>query len=114
MPPGNEGAINVICQFINSLSLFLRMAYKLTVIQAHAPGQWSWQIVDSSRPGWVKRSLLSFRSSGLATAAGIAEVKSLSRKKLVEPPLQNNIVAGSGSSLTSMFRSLQRRWIGAS
>jgi hypothetical protein len=108
-----RGAINVIRQFINSSSLFLRMAYKLTVIQAHAPGQWAWQIVDSSRPGWVKRSLLSFRSSGLATAAGIAEVKSLSRQKLVEP-LQNNIVAGSGSSLTSMFRSLQRRWIGAS
>jgi hypothetical protein len=55
------------------------MALKLSIIQDKHSQRYAWQIVDGDRPGWVKRSLLSFGSSGLATAAGIAEMKNLSR-----------------------------------
>ncbi len=55
------------------------MVLKLTIIQDQHSQRYAWQIVDGDRPGWVKRSLLSFGSSGLATAAGIAEMKNLSR-----------------------------------
>lgn len=57
------------------------MVLKLTIIQDQISQRYAWQIVDGDRPGWVKRSLLSFGSSGLATAAGIAEMKNLSRVK---------------------------------
>jgi hypothetical protein len=82
------------------------MAYKLSVVQEQTPGQWAWQIVDNDRPGWVKRSLLSFRSSGLATAAGLAELKNLSRRNL-EPARRLN-VRTKESHWTLMLRSAQR------
>jgi hypothetical protein len=88
------------------------MAYKLSVLQAQTPGQYAWQIVDSERPGWEKRSLLSFRSSGLATAAGIAEVKNLSRQKNAQP-LRPKAVGAKISFWTSVFQNFQRRFIGA-
>ena len=84
------------------------MAYKLSVVQAQTPGQYAWQIVDSERPGWVKRSFLSFRSSGLATASGIAEIKNLSRQKDVQPP-RPKAIAAKISSWTSIFQNFRRR-----
>lgn len=77
--------LKVFKHLVKFCEYIYEMAYKLTVIQEQTPGLYAWQIVDSSRPGWVKRSLLSFRSSGLASAAGIAEIKCLSRQRSGQP-----------------------------
>jgi len=61
------------------------MAYRLTIKQQdpESTSSWIWEIVHSRRLGWVKRSMTSFRSSGLATAAGVAALKQLSTPTVV-------------------------------
>jgi hypothetical protein len=88
-----------------------RMAYKLSVVQDQASGSWTWQIVDTNRPSWAKRSLWSFRSGGLATAAGLGELKLLSRKNLPQP--KRLTVTPNTSPWGSMLQTLQRRLKGA-
>ena len=67
------------------------MALKLSIIQDQNSQRYAWQIVDGERPDWMKRSLLSFKSSGLATAAGIAEIRNLSR-------IEKNLALDRGAS----------------
>jgi hypothetical protein len=68
------------------------MAYRLSVKQQDPQNatSWIWEILDSDRPKWLKRSMNTFRSSGLATASGIVALKQLaappSRTSATAPP----------------------------
>jgi hypothetical protein len=67
-------------QRLTSSFYFFGMGYRLSVKQQdpQEAESWIWEIVNSNQPRWVKRSMIPFRSSGLATAAGIAALKQLS------------------------------------
>jgi len=56
------------------------MPYRLSIKQQDPQDatSWIWEILDGDHPKWFKRSMNTFRSSGLATASGMVALKQLS------------------------------------